>query len=261
MRPRLTFANVISVIALFVALGGTSYAAVQLSKGQVKARHIAKNAVNSAKVKDGSLLGKDFKAGELPPAGQQGPAGPQGPQGDTGPQGLKGDKGDTGEQGLKGDKGDKGDTGEQGLKGDKGDPGPGTRMVSSDTSASTVIGTTCTHYAGGAVTIDVASPGRVLVDATTNVLLSHTVGTTDEVKVAIGSTSTDCSDTRGAAFHRIPGALPSDSAYLVQLPSKRVFNVASAGTYTYYLNGQMGSGQDPSDYFWYSRMTATFFPN
>jgi hypothetical protein len=96
LRPRLTFANVISVMALFVALGGSSYAVVQLSKGQVKTKHIAKNAVTTGKVKDGSLLGKDFKAGELPPAG------PQGPQGDTGAQGLKGD---TGAQGTPGQNG------------------------------------------------------------------------------------------------------------------------------------------------------------
>jgi hypothetical protein len=101
LRPRLTFANVISVMALFVALGGSSYAVVHLSKGQVKTKHIAKNAVTTKKVKDGSLLGKDFKAGELP-AGQQGPAGPQGPQGDAGTQGLKGD---TGAQGTPGQNG------------------------------------------------------------------------------------------------------------------------------------------------------------
>jgi hypothetical protein len=92
MRARLTFANVISVIALFVALGGSSYAAVQLSKGQVKKKHLAKNSVVSQKVKDGSLLAQDFKPGELP-AGQRGPTGPQGSQG---VQGLKGDTGDPG---------------------------------------------------------------------------------------------------------------------------------------------------------------------
>jgi hypothetical protein len=117
-RPRLSYANVVATMALFVALGGSSYAAVQLSNGQVKTKHLAKNAVkakklapdsvNSGKVKDGSLLAQDFEPGQLP-------AGAQGPKGDTGSQGLKGD---TGSQGLKGD------TGSQGLKGDKGDPGP-----------------------------------------------------------------------------------------------------------------------------------------
>ena len=96
VRPRLNHATVVAYLALFVALGGSSYAAVQLSKGQVKGKHIAKNAVNSSKVRDGSLLSKDFKAGELVAgapgaAGAQGPTGPQGPKGDTGPQGPAGD--------------------------------------------------------------------------------------------------------------------------------------------------------------------------
>ena len=92
-RKHLSFANVISMIALFVALGGASYAAVTLSKNSVGAKHIKKravrgkhinkNAVNSSKVANGSLLAADFGAGQLP----------QGPKGDRG---EKGDKGDTG---------------------------------------------------------------------------------------------------------------------------------------------------------------------
>lgn len=81
MRERLSYSNVMSTIAVFVALGGTSYAAVKLGKGDVKKAHVAKSAITSPKVKDGSLRAKDFKAGELP-AGQQGPAGPQGEPGD-----------------------------------------------------------------------------------------------------------------------------------------------------------------------------------
>jgi hypothetical protein len=44
------------------------------------------NAVVSSKVKDGSLLTSDFKAGQLPP----GPPGPKGDTGDPGPPGLSG---------------------------------------------------------------------------------------------------------------------------------------------------------------------------
>jgi hypothetical protein len=108
---RLTYANVMATIAVFVALGGSGYAAIKLPKnsvqskqiknGQVKGADIAANAVTSAKVKNGALLAADFKAGQLP-AGATGAPGPKGDAGD------KGDKGDTGD---KGDKGDKGDTG------------------------------------------------------------------------------------------------------------------------------------------------------
>jgi|SRR5215204_2114185 len=86
LRPRLTFANVISCIALFVALGSGAYAATQLPKNSVGSKQIKKNAVNSAKVKDRSLKAVDFKEGQLP----AGPRGPEGPKGTTGATGAAG---------------------------------------------------------------------------------------------------------------------------------------------------------------------------
>ena len=62
-RPRrFGYAHVVSTLALMVALGGTSYAAVQLTKGEVKSRHIAKNAVTSSKIKNGTVKPKDLAA-------------------------------------------------------------------------------------------------------------------------------------------------------------------------------------------------------
>jgi len=64
---------VLAGIALFLALGGVSYAATALPR----------NSVTTVQVKDHSLLAKDFKRGQLPrgPAGPTGPAGPAGPAG------------------------------------------------------------------------------------------------------------------------------------------------------------------------------------
>lgn len=102
MRPKLSYANVVATLALFVALGGSSYAAVQLGansvksrnigKGQVRSSDIARNSVNSSKVRDSSLLARDFKPGQLPagPAGERGEAGPRGEKGDPGDPGLSG---------------------------------------------------------------------------------------------------------------------------------------------------------------------------
>jgi hypothetical protein len=45
-------AFVISLIALFVALGGTSYAAIHLPKNSVGSKQLKKNAVTSAKIKN-----------------------------------------------------------------------------------------------------------------------------------------------------------------------------------------------------------------
>ena len=65
-------ANVVGYLALFVALGGSSYAAVNLGKNSVGARQLKKNAVTSSKVKDGSLLRRDLRAGEVLAPGQAG---------------------------------------------------------------------------------------------------------------------------------------------------------------------------------------------
>ena len=59
---------------------------------------IARSAITSTDVKDGSLLSTDFRAGQLP-------QGPKGDQGERGPQGIQGDKGERGPQGIQGDTG------------------------------------------------------------------------------------------------------------------------------------------------------------
>jgi hypothetical protein len=70
-RPRLTYANVIASLALFIALGGSALAAGlaknsvgpnQLKKGAVKANKIAKQAVTS-----GKIAPKAVTAGKLGP--------------------------------------------------------------------------------------------------------------------------------------------------------------------------------------------------
>jgi hypothetical protein len=85
LRKRLTYANVMSSIAVFLLLGGaTAFAAGHLGKNTVGTKQLKKNAVNSAKVKNHSLLAKDFKKGQLP----AGPAGAAGAPGAAGPDGV-----------------------------------------------------------------------------------------------------------------------------------------------------------------------------
>jgi hypothetical protein len=82
-------ALVVSIIALVVAMGGTSYAAIKLPKNSVGSQQIKSNAVSSSKIKNGSLVSKDFRAGAVP----------AGRKGSTGASGAKGDKGSTGDTG------------------------------------------------------------------------------------------------------------------------------------------------------------------
>jgi hypothetical protein len=85
----------IGLLALFIALGGTSYAAVSLSANSVGKREIKRGAVRSAEVKDRSLLRKDFQRGQLP----RGAAGPRGPRGRRGARGASGAAGPAGPAG------------------------------------------------------------------------------------------------------------------------------------------------------------------
>jgi hypothetical protein len=82
-RPRATFANVVSCLALFVALGGTGYAAVSLPRNSVGPNQIRAHSIDSSKIKKGSLLKSAFKKGQIPrgPRGNVGAAGAAGPQG------------------------------------------------------------------------------------------------------------------------------------------------------------------------------------
>jgi hypothetical protein len=91
LRTRLTYANVMSSLAVFfVIAGGTAFAASQLGKESVGTKQLKKEAVTPAKL---SAASKKALTG---------PAGPQGPKGDTGPQGPKGDRGERGETGPPG---------------------------------------------------------------------------------------------------------------------------------------------------------------
>lgn len=79
--------NTVAVLALFVALGGTSYAAIKLPAGSVGSKQIKKRAVTYSKL---SLSARASLKGE---------------KGDAGPAGAPGAKGDKGEKGEKGDPG------------------------------------------------------------------------------------------------------------------------------------------------------------
>jgi hypothetical protein len=63
LKRHLTVANVLSCMALFIALGGTAYAAVKLKPNQVKAVNIARQAVTNAKLKTQAVTSGKIKNG------------------------------------------------------------------------------------------------------------------------------------------------------------------------------------------------------
>lgn len=83
LSDRLSYANVTATLALFVALGGTSYAAIKLPRNSVGSSQIRSSAVGGSEVHNGSLRGADIYKGTRRSlrgaAGATGPAGPAGP--------------------------------------------------------------------------------------------------------------------------------------------------------------------------------------
>src|SRR5437764_6261249 len=83
-------AMVVAMLALVFALTGTGIAAVTaLPRNSVGTRQLRTGAVVSSKVRNHSLLARDFRRGQLP-RGPIGPVGPAGPQGPAGPAGASG---------------------------------------------------------------------------------------------------------------------------------------------------------------------------
>ena len=103
VRSALTYANVMATLAVFIALGGSSYAALRITGKNVPkdaltgadikdltGRDVRNNSLTGADVKNlttvdvanGSLRAEDFAPGQLP-SGPKGDAGERGPSGAT----------------------------------------------------------------------------------------------------------------------------------------------------------------------------------
>jgi hypothetical protein len=106
LRSKLTYANVISTLCLFLVLGGSAYAATQLRKNSVGSRQIKNGAITGPKIKKASI--EAIKLTALAQSTLQGAKGARGPKGATG---AKGAKGDTGSRGANGSTGATGSSG------------------------------------------------------------------------------------------------------------------------------------------------------
>lgn len=65
LQKRLTYANVMSSIAVFLVLGGAAFAAVQLPKNSVGTKQLKKNAVTTAKIKREAVAEGKIKNGAV----------------------------------------------------------------------------------------------------------------------------------------------------------------------------------------------------
>jgi len=88
-RP--SYSNVMATAAMFIALGGTSYAAVKITGAEVRdgtltGRDVRNGSLSGRDVRNGSLRAADIAPGQIP-TGPRGPQGAAGPKGDRGPGG------------------------------------------------------------------------------------------------------------------------------------------------------------------------------
>jgi len=92
LRAGITYANAMSTIAVFIALGGTTYAAVTLPRNSVGSAQIRAKAVGASEIRSGAVRSSELKNGSVTLndmsasartslRGAQGPAGPAGPAG------------------------------------------------------------------------------------------------------------------------------------------------------------------------------------
>src|SRR3954452_23646976 len=120
IREHLTYANVCASLALFIALGGTSYAALSLPRDSVGQRELRARSVGASELMPGAVTSRSVHDGSIAPrdlsaAARASLAGPPGPIGLTGPAGPTGALGERGPQGLQGQQGPKGDQGPPGA--------------------------------------------------------------------------------------------------------------------------------------------------
>ena len=176
-----------------------------------------------------------------------------------GPSGATGAQGQVGPPGKDGGTGPSGPAGAPGPRGLPGPAGPGAIMAWASTGATTTIGTTCTPYAGGNVTISVPSNGTIQVQGQIWVRLNHTTGIQDLAYLGVGngSTPTICPSDVYLWPAQVASGEPSDT-YDLGAFSENFISV-TPGTYTFSIVGYMAFGANPADVFWFANIEATFY--
>jgi len=141
LRTRLTSAHLIALLALFVALGGTSYAAVKITNGQltnnsISGAKLANGSIPSTKLRNNSIPGFKLRNGAVSSAklasgllmsngsGGSTLSAQSGTGGTSGASGARGPQGPTGQRGLTGSAGKDGANGKDGSAGATGASGP-----------------------------------------------------------------------------------------------------------------------------------------
>jgi hypothetical protein len=122
------------------------------------------------------------------------------------------------------------------------------------------ITSSCTHYPGAEVSISVSAAGIIVVSATVNVGIDHTFGFSDEARIVVATSSTECTFNNYTGVVSVPFSLPTDSLHYETVPLLRPFSVSGAGTVTFYVNGFMFNGANLGDRFDSASLVAVYYP-
>jgi hypothetical protein len=212
--------NTIALLALFLALGGTTYAA--------STALIGKNTVASPQVVNGSLKTIDLSKKAR--------------------RALKGNRGPRGFAGAQGAKGATGSNGATGPKGATGSSAPAGGVTSVAINGGSAITTTGPGEALITKTINAPGPGQVIALATGTVYVSASAGTAYLVRFKLNAGTTPNTTEDGyVAFVRDTN--PTTGIRMHPFSASRVFAVGAAGPFTVNLSAwqQSGTGAQSDD--------------
>jgi hypothetical protein len=225
---RLTYANVMATLALFVALGGVGYAAATLPVNSVGTPQLRASAVTGSKVKNGTLAVADLSAAAKKALSVPGP---QGPAGAIGPQGPKGDGGSAGASGTNGTPGASGVAGPTIISGTMGFPSwsaPGSSAnFGSEASALVPIPAGSAYTAKSFIaSVSSAPGGGTSITITLRVNQVNTV-----LSCTISGAATTCEPPAGTTLAIPSGARISMQTSISGMPAGSIIGYAYRGEF------------------------------
>lgn len=161
---------------------------------------------------------------------------------------------------IPGPTGPAGTNGANGATGPQGPAGPGSLVATNSTRKIVAIESSCTNYETANLTIAVPRAGRIVVSATVMLAIDHTAGTQDNAYTMISNDTTTCAINPSMAIFLVPDTLATGS-YWGTVPMLKNYTIPAAGSYTFYVNGRMFSGQSAGDDFFFGYMAAVFYPS
>ena len=141
--------------------------------------------------------------------------------------------------------------------------GPPLIMDTSESSGTTSFdGGSVVNQSGAQVTLTVPGSGYIVIESRVWFVVNHTGGTPDKLKLMHSTSPSSLSGSNiDLFFWEDPASLDTTTDLDRTVHVSNTYEIASSGTYTYYLVGQMAAGADAGDRFAFSQTTAIYYPH